>query len=74
MLQVFQKFNVIFYRESVHRTCFVLCIWNNALIADVAGACVIGGTKAGLASALGVLSISDIIQFSTMTNQALLHN
>ena len=52
----------------------MLCIWNNALIADVAGACVIGGTKAGLASALGVLSISDIMQFSTMTNQALFHN
>ena len=52
----------------------MLCIWNNALIADVAGACVIGGTKAGLASVLGVLFISDVIQFSTMTNQALLHN
>ena len=44
------------------------------MIADVAGVCAIGGTKAGFASVSGVLFISDIIQFSTMTNQALFHN
>ena len=41
----------------------VLFIWNNPLVVDVSGACVVGGTATGLAATSGELNISDIIQF-----------
>ena len=47
---------------TIRKKHFVLFVWNNSLVADVTGACAIGGTAPGLASISGVLSISDIKQ------------
>ena len=41
----------------------MLFILNNALVIDVAEACAIGGTAAGLVSISDVLNVSDIMQF-----------
>ena len=52
----------------------VLFNWNVAPVVDVSGSAGVGGTTVRLAATGAALDISDIIQFLTITDPALLQN
>ena len=68
------QFYTFINKVEIETYCLVLFNWNVAPVVDVSGSAGVGGTTVRLAATGAALDISDIIQFLTITDPALLQN